>query len=145
MLGSGRHPGGENGTQSSILPWEIPGTEEPVLGQRLQSMGLQKRCIHLSTKPTHITVPKQDYTLLSAKTKVDLPNPGNRPRPPALQAVSLPAETQGNSRNTGVRSLSILQGIFLTQESNQGLLYFRGILYQRSYQGNPKIIQCRGQ
>ena len=31
-------------------------------------------------------------------------------------------------------SPSLLQGIFLTQESNQGLLHYRQILYQQSYQ-----------
>ena len=35
---------------------------------------------------------------------------------PALQADSLPAELQGKPKNTGVGSLSLLQGIFLTQE-----------------------------
>ena len=35
---------------------------------------------------------------------------------------SLPADPQGKSKNTGVDSLSLLQWIFLTQESNQGLL-----------------------
>ena len=40
-------------------------------------------------------------------------------------------------QNTGVRSLSLLQGIFLTQESNQGFLHCRWILYQLSYQGSP--------
>ena len=39
--------------------------------------------------------------------------------------------------NTGVDSLSLLQGIFLAQELNQGLLHGRWILYQLSYQGNP--------
>ena len=34
-------------------------------------------------------------------------------------------------------SLSILQGIFLTQESNQALLHYRWIVYQLSYQGSP--------
>ena len=34
-------------------------------------------------------------------------------------------------------SLSLLQGIFLTQESNQDLLNCRWILYQLSYQGSP--------
>ena len=34
-------------------------------------------------------------------------------------------------------SLSLLQQIFLTQESNQGLLHWRQILYQLSYQGSP--------
>ena len=34
-------------------------------------------------------------------------------------------------------SPSLLQGIFLTQELNQGLLHCRQILYQLSYQGSP--------
>ena len=38
---------------------------------------------------------------------------------------------------TGVGSLSLLQGIFLTQELNQGLLLCRQILYQLSYEGSP--------
>ena len=33
-------------------------------------------------------------------------------------------------------SLSLLQGNFLTQESNRGLLHCRHILYQLSYQGS---------
>ena len=33
------------------------------------------------------------------------------------------------SKDIGVGSLSLLQGIFLTQESNQGLLHCRWILY----------------
>ena len=66
----------------------------------------------------------------------DLPNPGIEPRSPTLQEDSLPAEPQGKPKNTGVGSLSLLQGIFLTQESNQGLLHYR-ILYQLSYEGSP--------
>ena len=51
-------------------------------------------------------------------------NPGIEPRSPALQADSLQAEPQGKPKNNGVGSLSLLQGIFLTQELNQGLLHF---------------------
>ena len=40
-------------------------------------------------------------------------------------------------QNTGVGSLSLLQQIFPTQESNLGLLHCRWILYQQSYQGSP--------
>ena len=58
----------------------------------------------------------------------DLPNPGIEPRSPILQADSLPAESQGKPKNTGVGSLPLLQWIFLTQESNWGLLYCRQIL-----------------
>ena len=39
-------------------------------------------------------------------------------------------------KNTGVGCHFLLQGIFLTQESNQGLLHCRQILYQLSYQGS---------
>ena len=64
----------------------------------------------------------------------DLPNPGIEPRSPTLQADSLPAEPQGKSKNTGAGSLSLLQQIFLTQESNRGLLHCRWIFfYQLSY------------
>ena len=63
----------------------------------------------------------------------DLPNPGIKPRSPTLQADPLPDEPQGKPKNTGVGSLSLLQGIFLTQELNQGLLHYRRILYQLSY------------
>ena len=41
------------------------------------------------------------------------------------------------SKNTGVGCHALLQGIFPTQESNQGLLHCRQILYQLSYQGSP--------
>ena len=59
----------------------------------------------------------------------DLPNPGIKPRSPPLQVVSLPAEPQGKSKNTGVGNLSLLQAIFPTQELNQGLLQCRQILF----------------
>ena len=67
----------------------------------------------------------------------DLPNPGIKPRSPTLQVDSLPAEPQRKPKNTRVGSLSLLQWIFLTQESNWGLLHCRQILYQLSYQGSP--------
>ena len=68
----------------------------------------------------------------------DLPNPGIEPRSPILQADSLPAEPQGKlNNNPGVGGLSLLQQIFPTQESNQGFLHCRQILYQLSYQGSP--------
>ena len=68
----------------------------------------------------------------------DLPNPGIEPRSPTLQADSLPTEPPGKPKNTGVGSLSLLQEIFPTQESNWGLLHWRWILYQLSYQGSPQ-------
>ena len=68
-------------------------------------------------------------------------HPGIEPRSPVLQAVSLPAEPPGKPKNIGVASLSLLQGIFPTQESNWGLLHCRQILYQLSHQGSPRILE----
>ena len=67
----------------------------------------------------------------------DFSNPGIELRSPALQADSLPSEPPGKPKNTEVGSLPLLQGIFPTQESNQGLLPWKQILYQLCYQGNP--------
>ena len=75
-----------------------------------------------------------------------LPNPGIQPGSPKLQAGSLPAEPQGKSKNPGVGSLSLLQWIFLTQESNRGLLHCRRILYQRVIREAPlcwAVGKCR--
>ena len=68
----------------------------------------------------------------------DHPNPGIEPRSPALQADSLPPSVlPGKPENTGVGAfLSLLQGIFLTQDSNQRLLHRRQILYQLRNQGS---------
>ena len=63
----------------------------------------------------------------------------SQPRSPAFQADSLPAEPQGKPKNTEVGSLSLLQQIFPTQELDQGLLHYRWILYQLSYQGSLMV------
>ena len=49
----------------------------------------------------------------------------------------LTAEPQGKPKNTGEGGLSLLQGIFLTQELIWDLLHCRWILYQPSYEGKP--------
>ena len=53
---------------------------------------------------------------------------------PTLQPHGLYNPWNSPGQNTVVGSLSLLQGIFPTQESNQGLLHCRRILYQLSYQ-----------
>ena len=78
----------------------------------------------------------------------DLSDPGIKPRFLALQADSLPSEPPGKTKNTSVGSLSLLQGIFWTQELKQSpalqvdscrffFLFWRQILYQLNYQGSP--------
>ena len=93
----------------------------------------------------------------------DLPSPGREHPSPHWQADTLVLMQLGSPKrrkpdtngrilwlcfyevkwksNTGVGRLSLLQGIFLTQESNWGLLHCRQILYQLSYQGSPRIME----
>ena len=59
---------------------------------------------------------------------------------PTMQVDSLSSEPPGKPTNTGVGSLSLLQGIFPTQGSNRSLLDCRQILYQLSYQESPLIV-----
>ena len=71
----------------------------------------------------------------------DLPDPGIEPESPALRQTLYHLSHQGTSpwnspgQNTGVGSLSFLQGIFPTQGSNPGLLHCRWILYQPNHKG----------
>ena len=56
-----------------------------------------------------------------------------------LQSHRLYSPCNSQGQNTGVGSLSLLQGIFQTQELNPGLLHCRQILYQLSYKGSPVL------
>ena len=44
-------------------------------------------------------------------------------------------------QNTGVGSLTLLQGIFPIQESNPGFLQGGSILYQLSHKGSPRMLE----
>ena len=54
-----------------------------------------------------------------------------------LEWVPFPSPGDLPNQNTGVGSLSLLQGIFPTQGLNRGLPHCRQILYQLSDQGSP--------
>ena len=43
--------------------------------------------------------------------------------------------------NTGLGSLSLLEGIFPTQGLNPGLPHVKEILYQLSHKGSPRILE----
>ena len=93
---------------------------------------------------------RQEYwSGLPCSSPGDLPNPGIEPRSDTLQADSLLSEPPGKPKNTGVGSLSLLQRIFPTKESNQALPHCRWILYKMSYQGHPNVylqliyVDCR--
>ena len=65
---------------------------------------------------------------LREKTEVTFKTLSFLYRSPTLQADSLLAEPRGKHKNTGVGSLSLLQRIFPTQESNLDLPHCRQIL-----------------
>ena len=60
------------------------------------------------------------------------PRGADLPLPPSPTRLPCPSDSPG--KNTGVGSLSLLQRIFPTQESNWSLLHCRQILNQLSYQ-----------
>ena len=59
----------------------------------------------------------------------------------SLQPCGLYSPWHSPGQNTGVGSLSLLQGIFLTQGLNEGLLHCRQILNQLNHKGSPRILE----
>ena len=59
--------------------------------------------------------------------------------PHGLQPTGLLCPPDSPGKNTGVGCRFLLQGIFLTQGSNPGLLHCRQILHRLSHQGSPLI------
>ena len=68
-------------------------------------------------------ISKQEYwSGLPFPTPGDVHNPGIKPISPALQLDSWLSEPPEKPKYTGVGTLSLLQGIILTQKLNRGLL-----------------------
>ena len=59
----------------------------------------------------------------------------------SLQPHGLYSPWNSPGQNTGVGSLSLLQGILPTQGLNIGLPHCRWILYQLNHKGNPRILE----
>ena len=59
----------------------------------------------------------------------------------SLRPHGLHSPWNSPGQNTGVSSLSLLQEIFPTLESNPGLLHCKQILYQLSHKGSPRILE----
>ena len=58
----------------------------------------------------------------------------------SLQPHRLYSPWNSPGQNTGVGSLSLLQGIFPSQGSNSGLPHCRWIRYRLSHQGSPSLV-----
>ena len=103
---------------------QLFGTPWTVACQAPLSMGILQtrilKCVAMSSS--------RGYSQLRGQIQVSL-----------LQEDSLSSESLGKPKNTGVGGLFLLQGIFLSQNSNWGLLHCRWILYQLSYKGSLYI------
>ena len=119
--GLGRFPGGGNGN-SSILAWKIPWAQEPGGLQSLVSQSWT-RLRRLSTHSTFMFIQRIVIMPWKALSHIRL--------------FATPWTVTPPGQNTGVGSLSLLQGIFLNKESNPGPPHCRRILYQLSLQGSP--------
>ena len=111
--------------------------------------------------PLSVGISRQEYwSGLPFSSPGDLLNPGIEPRSPALQADSLPSEPPGKlqnwpwicpwnspAKNTGMGGHSLLQGIFLIQESKLDLLHYCLILYSEPprkpwWGSEPRLPTC---
>ena len=104
--------------QVDSLPTELSGTASLLLPShisRVQLFATPWTVAHQA--PLSMGFSRQEYwSRLLFPSPGDLPNPGIKPRSPTLQADSLLSELPEKPMNTGVRSLSLLQRIFPTQE-----------------------------
>ena len=94
-------------------------------------LGSQMPCSK-KTKQTNKKPKQKQYCNKCSESE----NPDN-----SLQPHGLYGPWNSPGQNTGVGSLSLLQGIFPTQELNPGLPHCRQILYQLSHQGRPRILE----
>ena len=85
-------------------------------------------------------LPSQTYSFIPILIKMCVPRCSScwTLWPHGLQPLRLLCPWRFSRQDTAVGGHALFQGIFLTQESNQGLLHCRWILYQLSYQGSPR-------
>ena len=131
---------------SSILAWRIPWTEKP---GGLQTMGLQ-RGARLSNFPEKAVAPHSStlaWKIPWTEEPDGLPSMGSQGvrydwsdlAAAAAAAADYTSPWNSLGQNTGVGSLSLLQGIFPTQGSNSGLPHCRWIVYELSHKGSPCV------
>ena len=137
-------------THSSVLAWRSPGTGQPgglpSMGLVAQSRTRLKRlnsnsilswdtCVSGIKRLAGLTI------LISENFKKGCETESHSVMSDSLWHHGLYSPWNSLGQNTGVGSLSLRQGIFLTQESNPGLPYCRLILYQLNHNGSPRILE----
>ena len=144
----------EMATHSSILAWRIPWTEEPggLPSMRSHRIGhdwsdsssskLEGDVIHWRDRKRTILERKGNGFGLDT---VASESEGSSVISDSFQSHGLYSPWNSPGQNTGVGSLSFLQGIFPTQGLNPGLPHCRRILYQLRFFSHASGVQHTGQ
>ena len=140
-------------THSSVLVWRIPGTREPGglpsmgshrVGYDWSDLAAAAAAFHFSRGSsrtrdrTRVSYIAGRFFIIWTNTETQM----------ILwkwkwKLLQFFATQNSPGQNTGVGSLSLLQGIFPILGSNPGLLHCRQILYQLSHKGNPRILELK--
>ena len=115
-------------------------------GQSLRFHILTCTCVdHRST----VSCTCEIFSLCASKVKSESESEGCSVMANSLQPRGLYSPWNSPGQNPGVGSLSLLQGIFPTQESNRVLLHCRWILHQQNYKVSTfgkvifhKVLNC---
>ena len=86
----------------------------------------------------------KNYSIVPVRSKLGADHVENERRSlvsDSLWPHGLYSPWNSPGQNTGVGSLSLLQGTFPTQGSNTGLWHCKWILYQLSHQGTSRILE----
>ena len=113
------------------LLWLIWGTAVPF---QVTALAL----LHSSSPLGKVSYPQSQTCSTSFLTA---PNPQESLMSDSLWSHGLYSPWNSPGQNTGVGSLSLLQGIFPTQGLNPGLLGCRWILYQLSHKESSRILE----
>ena len=107
------------------FPLMLPGVEHSSFPRMFHKLGLLREASLL-----HLPVHFPEYSPKSESHSVGSDR---------VQLHGLYSPWNSLGQNTGVGSLSLLQGIFPTQGSNPGLPHCRWILYQLNHKESPRI------
>ena len=92
--------------------------------------------------PLSMRFSRQEYwSGLPCLLQRNLPNPRIKPRSSTLQAYSLPSEPPRKPKNTGMGSLSVLQGIFLTPGLKPGSPALQADSLSAELPGSPSTFR----
>ena len=116
------------GLESSHSAGERLGSQLPASGKVSLRWGFESHgpFFHYYCSKIYITQKNESHSVVSN----------------SLQPHGLYSPWNSLGQNTGVGSLSLLQGIFPTQGSNPGFRHCRWILYQLSHKGSPHNANC---